>query len=101
MIDFIEIQKTIPCVAQKYIDESNGWANLLRNEQWSNAHISEVCEKLSRNDQNAIDVIDYEYLKAVCKLNDEEIYEIGATALDASIMLTFSNNNQQTNNDFG
>lgn len=58
-------------------------------------------EKLGHTDQNFPDVIDYEYLKTTCNLNDEEMYEIGATALDSSIMLTFQRIEQQANHNLG
>lgn len=57
----------------------------------------ELCQKISQSDQNIAETIDYEYLKTICKLNDEELYEIGATALDSSIMLTFQSIDQQSN----
>ena len=53
----------MPYVAEKYINEKNGWESLIIDgDQWSCTHITKLCEKLSRNDQNAIDIIDYEYL---------------------------------------
>lgn len=80
-----------------YINESNGWEDLMKNTRWSHSHTSELCRKLSQTDQSTdVDVIDYEYLKTTCKLNDNEIYEIGATALDSSIMLTFQNIGKQS-----
>lgn len=55
-----------------------------------------MCRKLGQiNEENIVDAIDYDYLKSVCNLNDEEIYAIGATALDCSIMLTI----QRVNNE--
>lgn len=81
-----------------YIAESNGWEDLIKNKRWPHSHTSELCRKLqSQADHSAVDVIDYEYLKTTCKLNDNEIYDIGATALDASIMLTFQNIGKQSN----
>ncbi|XP_055295906.1 inositol-pentakisphosphate 2-kinase [Sitodiplosis mosellana] len=96
-------KKTIPYVAQKYTENSNGWENLIRSKQWPHLHVIALHEKLGRHTthQNPVDVIDYEYLKSTCNLSDEEIYEIGATALDSSIMLTFQSCGQQTNHNLG
>lgn len=52
------------------------------------ASISSLCEKLEQANQSLLDEIDYEHLRAECHLTDEELYEVGATALDCSIMLT-------------
>lgn len=54
-----------------------------------------MSKKINQLDRNMTDTIDYDYLKTIGKLTDEEIYEIGATALDSSIMLTFQSVNQQ------
>lgn len=77
----------MPHVAQKYLDDKIGWNELLNNlsSDWPHSHIAEMCQKLN---ENTVDAVDYDYLKSVCKLHDEELYEIGATALDCSIMLT-------------
>lgn len=77
----------MPHVAQKYSDDKIGWNELQNNltSNWPHSHIAEMCQKLN---ENSFDAVDYDYLKTVCSLNDEEIYEIGATALDCSIMLT-------------
>lgn len=100
-----------------YTNDSMGWADLIENKRWPHSHTIELCRKLSQSDQsaadvvvtvadadadaNAADVIDYEYLKTTCKLNDDEIYEIGATALDSSIMLTFQNIGKPSNDNSG
>lgn len=48
-----------------------------------------MCQKLGQfNDENTHDAVDYDHLKSTCNLCDEELYEMGATALDCSIMLT-------------
>lgn len=76
----------MPYVAQKYLEDE------LKNNStpnWPHSHVAEMCRKLSRiSDENTIDAVDYDNLKSVCNLSDEEMYEIGATALDCSIMLT-------------
>lgn len=81
----------MPYIAHKYLDDKIGWDELRNSAStnWIHSHVFEMYQKLSQiNDENAIDVIDYDYLKSACNLNDEEMYEIGATALDCSIMLT-------------
>lgn len=78
-------------VAQKYLDDKIEW-NELQNSlssNWPHSHIAEMCQKLEQmNNESTAEAIDYDYFKAVCSLNEEELYEIGATALDCSIMLT-------------
>lgn len=84
-------QKTMPYVAQKYLNDKIGWDALRNNPpvDWPHLRVVELCQKLSQiNDGNTIDVVDYDNLKSACNLSDEEMYEIGATALDCSIMLT-------------
>lgn len=80
----------MPYIARKYSGASNGWADLVRDEEWQFLHISGMCQKLQRQtDEDITNFVNcYQYLQSVCQLNDEEIYEIGATALDCSIMLT-------------
>lgn len=77
----------MPYVAQKCAKDEIG-RNELQNDlssNWPHSHITGMCQKLNGT---TIDALDYDYLKSVCNLNDEEMYEIGATALDCSIMLT-------------
>lgn len=51
--------------------------------------ILDLCEKLDQFCNKKSDKIDFERLKLLnSMLADEELYEIGATALDCSIMLT-------------
>lgn len=71
-------QKTITTVA-KNADLSN---------QPLHSHDSQICDKLFQTDQRTLDAIDYDHLKSIFRLTDAELYEIGATALDCSIMLT-------------
>lgn len=81
----------MPYVAQKYLDDRNEWNELMNSpsSNWPHSHIGEMCRKLGQiNEGNTVDAIDYDCLKSVCNLGDEEMYEIGATALDCSIMLT-------------
>lgn len=88
----------MPHVAQKYLADKIGWNELRESPSadWIHSHVLEMCDKLCQiNDKNAVDEVDYDYLKATCNLSDEEMYEIGATALDCSIMLTI----QRANND--
>lgn len=81
-------QKTIPYVAQKYLDDENEWKNHLSSNRL-HTHVDEMCRKLRHiNDENTTDAVDYDYLKSIFNLSDEEMYAIGATALDCSIMLT-------------
>lgn len=80
-------QEAMPYVAQKCAGDEIGW-NELKNDfssNWPHSHIAGMCQKLNGI---TIDALDYDYLKSGCNLNDEEMYEIGATALDCSIMLT-------------
>lgn len=49
---------------------------------------SKVCDKLFQLDQSISDAINYDNLKNQFHLTDEDLYEIGATAMDCSIMLT-------------
>lgn len=88
-------QKTMPYVAQQYMDDEIGWSELQKNltSNWPHSHIAEMCQKL---DENSVDAVDYDYLKSKCNLNDEELYEIGATALDCSIMLTMQRVKNET-----
>ncbi|XP_031622852.1 inositol-pentakisphosphate 2-kinase [Contarinia nasturtii] len=94
-------KKTIPYIAQKYLDDANVWVDLIKNVQWSHSHVSKLCQKLDMADENIDNIIDYEYLKTTYNLSDEQMYEIGATALDSSIMLTFQCIDQQTNDNSG
>lgn len=77
----------MPSLAQKYLACANNWMDLNRHHDWPHSHVSELCQKLYNIDENTIDTVDYEYLSRQ-NVSDEEMYEIGATALDCSIMLT-------------
>lgn len=92
-------QKTMPYIAQKYSDDGNEWNEFMKklSADWPHSHVAELCRKLDQFDENdGADSIDYESLKTVYDLSDEEIYEIGATALDCSIMLTIQCANDET-----
>lgn len=62
-----------------------------------------MCQKLRQiNDENIVDPIDYyDYLKSECNLNNEEVYAIGATALDCSIMLTIQRVKTEMDSELG
>lgn len=89
----------MPYVAQMYLEDGNEWSEFNLSSNWPHSHVAEMCRKLGQINEegNTIDVIDYDCLKSVCKLSDEEIYEIGATALDCSIMLTIQRAENEIN----
>lgn len=82
-------QETISCMAEKY--SSSSCIELIENENWPHLHIHKLNRKLDQFKSNQTTQVSYEYLKTKLNLHDEEMYEIGATALDSSIMLTFQN----------
>lgn len=67
----------------------SSFVEFVTDENWSHSHIYRFREKLHGFNCNGIDDINYAFLKSQWKMSSEELYEIGATALDASIMLTF------------
>lgn len=86
-------QETISHMAEKY--SSFQCIELIQNENWSHVHVNELNRKLDQFKLNPSTPVSYEYLKTKLNLNDEEMYEIGATALDSSIMLTFQKSDQR------
>lgn len=67
--------------------------NLKADNQWPHLHFAKICEKLVQFNRNS--ERDYDFLNKTLNLCAEEIYEIGATALDCSIMLTFCKVNSE------
>lgn len=79
-------------MAEKY--SSSECIELIQNENWPHLHVHELNRKLNQFKSNRSMQVSYEYLKTKLNFHDEEIYEIGATALDSSIMLTFQETDQ-------
>lgn len=85
-------QETISHMAEKY--SSSECIELVQNENWPHLHVHKLNRKLNQFNSNRSTQVSYEYLKTKLNLDDEEMYEIGATALDSSIMLTFQKTDQ-------
>lgn len=79
-------------MAEKY--SSFECIKLIQNDYWPHLHVHELNRKLNQSKLNRFTQVNYEYLKEILNLHVEEIYEIGATALDSSIMLTFQKTDQ-------
>lgn len=79
-------------MAKKY--SSSECNELIQNENWPHLHLHELNRKLNQFESDQSTQVSYEYLKTKLNLHDEEMYEIGATALDSSIMLTFQKTDQ-------
>lgn len=91
----------MPHVAEKYMASPQTFDVTADNDKWPHEHITELCEKLDKFESDCIDEVNFEYLRSTLGLSMEEIYEIGATALDASIMLTFRKFGDQVSNSNG
>lgn len=78
----------MPSIARKYSNESPLFDALARDDNWPFRHLNELCRKIDTYASSKIE-IDKPFLESKLKLTHEELYEIGATSLDCSIMLTF------------
>lgn len=76
-------------MADKYRISQTSFTEPLKDGLWPHSHVNELSKKLNQIDRDQIGDNMYEVLKTTYNLDNEEIYEIGATALDVSIMLTF------------
>lgn len=80
----------MPSIARKYSNESPLFGTLTRDDNWPFEHLNKLGRKIdtiAMADRKF--EIDKAFLENTHKLTHEELYEIGATALDSSIMLTF------------
>lgn len=82
-------QETALFVAEKYSAAPASFTAFIEDEHWPHTHVNQLRAKLNQFDWNRIGSVNYESLKTMINMRDEEMYEIGATALDSSIMLTF------------
>lgn len=78
----------MPSIAQKYSNESSLFGILARDDNWPFGHLNQLGRKIDTRASSKLE-IDKAFLVNTLKLTQEELYEIGATALDCSIMLTF------------
>lgn len=66
-------------------------ATAYANIEWPINHIINLHNKLADFNPQQETNITSDYLKTVHQLDSGELYDIGATALDSSVMLTFQN----------
>lgn len=78
----------MPSIAQKYSNESLLFDALARDDNWPFEHLNKLSQKIDTHASRKFE-IDKPFLENTLKLTPDEMYEIGATALDSSIMLTF------------
>lgn len=80
----------MPSIARKYSNESPLFDvdALTRDVNWPFEHLNELSRKIDTYASSKFE-IDKPFLESALKLTQDELYEIGATALDCSIMLTF------------
>lgn len=92
-------QETMPSIARMYTTESSLlFDKLARDDNWSFEHLNELCRKVDEAYANDESNIGIEFLENTAGLTHGEMYGIGATALDCSVMLTFQridNHNKQ------
>lgn len=86
---FLLQQETISHVAEMYSNAPTSFTKLITDEHWPHSHVNELSEKLKHFNWCQTTEVNYNLLRTEFQMKDEEIYEIGATALDSSIMLTF------------
>lgn len=87
----------MPHIAQKYLKNSHLFnVDHDTDMEWIRLHFAQLYEKLRGFDWNVGCDVNFEYLEKTLNLSSEEIYEIGATALDSSIMLTVQKVDGQT-----
>lgn len=93
----------MPSIARKYSNESPLFDALARDDNWPFDHLNKLCRKIDT----------YAYASGKCEIDksflvnthdvellQEELYEIGATALDCSIMLTFQRHGKQIDTNY-
>lgn len=78
----------MPSIAQKYSNELPLFDKLTCDDNWPFEHLNGLCRKIDTYASTKLE-IDKPFLENALNLTQEELYEIGATALDCSIMLTF------------
>lgn len=78
----------MPSIARKYSNESPLFGTLARDGNWPFEHLNQLGRKIDTFASRKFE-IDKPFLENTLQLSQEELYEIGATALDCSIMLTF------------
>lgn len=78
-------------IVDKYSSKAESLAKLTENIRWSFQHVKSLDSKLVRYSPAQISDNTLETLSETYDLSPEELYDVGATALDSSIMLTFQN----------
>lgn len=79
----------MPLIAEKYEADPKKFKAIDDGGKSFNQHNTRLCGKLAKFKWESTNGINFEHLKTKLALDVEEIYEIGATALDLSILLTF------------
>lgn len=81
-------KETMPSIARLYSNESPLFGALTCDVNWPFEHLNRLSRKIDAYAGRKFK-IDKAFFESTLKLTLEELYEIGATALDSSLMLTF------------
>lgn len=89
----------MPSIAQKYSNESPLFHKLTCDGNWPFEHFNGLSRKIDTYVSRKLE-IDKPFSENTFELTQEELYEIGATALDCSIMLTFQIHGKQIDTNY-